>query len=183
MVVPVQQIYCYSVDEADVIDFVDRWWLAFATENGAAGLEEAAVIGHPIWEFICDQPTTRLYREIHEHVRVSGKAIDVPFRCDSPTLRRYMQLSISRQDRGHLLYESKVIRTAPQRCLAALNRSTKRSRSFLTMCSMCKRCLIEPSGWLEMEDIALRLKMDDQPTVPELRYTLCPDCSSRFSGV
>jgi hypothetical protein len=50
----------------------------------------------------------------------------------------------------------------------------------LTMCSFCKRSLIEPSGWLEMEDISLRLKMDDQPSVPELRYTVCPDCSSRY---
>ena len=180
MVAPVQQIYCYGVDEGDVVNFVDSWWLAFATENNAAELEAASVVGHSIWEFICDQPTTKLYREIHSHVRASGNAIDVPFRCDSPTLRRYMQLTISRREGGQLLYESRMIRTAPQRCMSVLKRSTKRSTSFLTMCSLCKRCLIEPSGWLEMEDIALRLKMEDQPTVPELRYTICPDCSSRY---
>jgi hypothetical protein len=180
MVAPVQQIYRYSVDAADVIDFVDRWWLAFATENGGAGLEEASVVGHTIWEFIADAPSRKLYREIHEHVRKTGRAIEVPFRCDSPALRRYMQLTIRRQGQGRLLYESRVIRTAPQRCLAVLDRSTKRSSSFLTMCSFCKRSLIEPSGWLEMEDIALRLKMDDQATVPELRYTVCPECLSKF---
>ena len=184
MVAPVQQIYRYSVDAADVIDFVDRWWLAFATENNAADLGEAAVVGRSIWDFIVDQPTTKLYRELHEQVRATGRAIDVPFRCDSRVLRRYMQLTISRQDPGRLLYESRVIRTSPQRSVAALDRSMKRSmkrsNAFLTMCSFCKRSLIGPSGWLEMEDIALQLRLDDQHAVPELRYTVCPDCSSQF---
>ena len=180
MVAPVQQIYRYGVDESDVIDFVDRWWLAYATENGAVGLEEASVVGRPIWEFIVDESTIALYREIHQRVRSTGRAIDVPFRCDSPRLRRYMQLTISRQDNGKLLYESMVIKTVPRHRLAVLDPMTKRSTSFLTMCSFCKRSLIEPSGWLEMEDIALRLRMDDQPTVPQLRYTVCPDCNNQF---
>jgi len=182
MVATAERVYRYSVDKADVIDFVDRWWLAFATENGAPGLDEATVVGRSIWDFVVDEATTKLYREIHQRVRTTGRAIEVPFRCDSPGLRRYMQLTIRPQDEWQLLYESKMIRAAPQSCPALRDRGPTRSTSSLTMCSFCKRSLLEPSGWLEMEDIALRLQMDDQPTIPELRYTVCPDCSIQFRG-
>src|SRR6056297_1489890 len=162
MVASIPQIYRYRLDRSDVIDFVDSWWLAFATENGADELNETFVVGRPIWDFIGDEPTRSLYREVYQHVRSTGQPIDIPFRCDSPTLRRYMQLTVRREKDDRLLLESKMIRTASQQGLRVLSRSARRSSSFLTMCSFCKRSLIEPAGWLEMQDIALRLKLDDQ---------------------
>jgi hypothetical protein len=176
----VQPIYRYYLDEADVVVCVDHWWLAFAKENNAAGLNESSVIGKVVWEFISDEPTRTLYKEIHDHVRSSGNPITVPFRCDSPTLKRYMQLSICKHVDGQLLYESALIRALPQRRLAVLGSTQKRSNAFLTMCSFCKRSLIEPSGWLEMENISLKLRMYDKQTVPELRYTVCPECANQL---
>ena len=179
MVAQAQPLYRYCLDEADVIVSVDHWWLAFAQENNVAGLNETSVVGQVLWEFISDEPTQALYKEIHGHVRRSGNSITVPFRCDSPTLKRYMQLSISNRDAGQLLYESTLIRAVPQRRLAVLDPEQKRSNDFLTMCSFCKRSLIEPSGWLDMENIALKLRLYEEQTVPELRYTVCPECADQ----
>ncbi len=176
----VQPVYRYCLDEANVIVCVDHWWLAFAQENNAAGLNENTVVGRALWDFIADEPTRMLYQEINDHVRASGNPIKVPFRCDSPTLQRYMQLTISKQANGKLLYESALLRAVPQRRLAVLDSQQKRSNAFLTMCSFCKRTLIEPSGWLAMEDISLNLRMYDKQTVPELRYTVCPDCANEL---
>jgi hypothetical protein len=181
MVTSVRQVYQYGVDDNDVLTYVDQWWVAFAEENRAIGLVRDSVVGHSIWEFIADEPTRQLYRELHSYVRSTGKPIQVPFRCDSPTLQRFMQLKISRGENGHLQYESTLLRTVPQRRLSILSPRTKRSNAFLTMCSVCKRSLIEPSGWIELGDISLRLRMYDQQRVPELRYTVCPDCSRRIS--
>jgi hypothetical protein len=175
-----RQTYRYELDAGDVIRAVDHWWLAFASENGAAHLNEATVVGRPLWDFISDDPTQQLYRELHERVRTMGHAIDVPFRCDSPTLRREMQLTIHRGENGVLLYESKLLKTAVQQRLPQLSHSRERSNAFLTMCSCCKRSLLEPKGWLEMEEIALRLRLYDQPSVPGLRYTVCPRCVKRY---
>lgn len=177
MVLQHQPTYSYSLDETDVIVCVDRWWMAFAKENG---LTDIAVVGRKIWDFIADQPTRDLYREIHDHVRSSGNPISVPFRCDSPTLQHYMQLTVSKHDGGQLLYRSTVVRTLLQRRVTVLDSKQKRSQAFLTMCSFCKRSLIEPSGWLEMADISLNLRMYERQTVPQLRYTVCPACVSRM---
>lgn len=180
MVVQAPPIYRYSLNEDDVITGVDHWWLAFAQENNAVSLTEKSVVGQAIWEFISDWPTRMLYKEIHERVRASGNPITIPFRCDSPTLQRHMQLTISKDDGGQILYESILVRAAPQRHLDILDQDKKRSIAFLTMCSFCKRSLIEPAGWLEMEDISLKLRLYDQQTVPSLRYTVCPECESHM---
>jgi hypothetical protein len=180
MITRLQHVYRYRLDADDVIEFVDRWWLAFASENNAGELKEPAVLGRKVWDFIADDPTEELYREIHERVRTLGKPIEVPFRCDSPTLQRFMQLTISKLDEGRLMYESKLLKTKVQGRLSALDPAKEKSEAVLTMCSFCKRALMEPSGWLELENISLKLRLYDQQKVPALRYTVCPDCSNQF---
>ena len=177
-----QQIYRYRLNEKDVIESVDDRWLAFARENGACRLNRASVVGRPIWDFIADDPTRALYGEIHQYVRCTGKSTVVPFRCDSPTLKRYMELTISKFD-GQLQYESKLTRVAAHRRMSMYDPTKERSSESLTMCSMCKRSLIEPAGWQEMEDISLRLRLHDQETVPDLNYTVCPHCTGRFNKI
>jgi len=176
-----QKSYRYRLNENDVIESVDDRWLAFARENGACRLNLASVVGRPIWDFIADAPTRTLYGEIHDYVRSTGKPTVVPFRCDSPTLKRYMELTISKFN-GQLQYESKLTRVSAHRRLSIYDRTKERSDESLTMCSMCKRSLIEPAGWQEMEDISLRLRLHDRANVPALRYTVCPQCTTRFSA-
>ncbi len=171
-----QPIYRYCVDENDVVTSVDQWWLAFAQENNASGLTESNILGRSLWDFISDDPTRTLYREIHAHVRSTGSPISIPLRCDSPTLQRFMELTISTPRDRQLLYECALIRAVPQRRLAVLDPEQKRSVGFLIMCSFCKRCLIEPAAWLELENIALKLRLYDGQTVPELIFTVCPTC-------
>ena len=179
MVTPARAVYRYRIDQDDRIVDVDTWWLAFAKENSAAELNESAVLGRSVWNFISDDPTRALYREIHRYVRCSGNPVRVPFRCDSPTLQRYMQLTISKHHDEHLQYESVLLRALPQHRLTALDPQQQRSDSVLTMCSFCKRSLIEPAGWLELENIALQLRLYHQQQVPDLRYTVCPACAEQ----
>jgi hypothetical protein len=169
-------MYRYLLDDEDSIVWVDGWWLAFAKENGAPELNETSVVGHAIWEFITGEPTKRLYEELHERVRNSGTPITVPFRCDSPTLQRHMQVTIHRDGNRRLLYESRLLRVQPQPRVRMLDMHERRSNESLTMCSCCKRSLLEPSDWLDLQNISLRLRMFDEQTVPELQYTVCPDC-------
>jgi hypothetical protein len=179
MVAPLNPTYRYVVDDADLIAEVDQWWLAFARENGTTELNADSVIGRSIWDFIAGEPTRALYRELHQYVRQTGHAVTVPFRCDSPTLQRYMQLTILRREAGGLQYESELLRVKAQRRMDTLDSCRKRSNAVLTMCSCCKRSLLEPAGWLDLEDISLRLRLFDQQTVPNLRYTVCPQCATR----
>jgi hypothetical protein len=171
----------YRVDGSDVLVWVDAWWLAFARENGAPELTEEFVLGRNLWEFVADCSTQKLYQRIHVRVRSTRKPVVLPFRCDSPTVRRHMRLTILGEDADHLLYEGMLTRVETRSPLAVLDPACPRADALLTMCSFCKRALSEPSGWLEVEDAAARLGLFEQPKAPRLSYTVCEDCSNLLS--
>ena len=148
----------------------------FAQENGAGDLTEDTVLGRPLWDFISGDATRLFYRELHDRIRRSKETIIVPFRCDSPSLQRSMRLTIRYDGDGRLLYESEILRVQPQSRLRVIDPSEPRSGSFLTVCSCCRRALLETVGWLDLFDISVRLKLYQCDAIPHLRYTICPDC-------
>ena len=169
--------YEYRVDGTDRVDWVSSNWLAFARENGAATLTESSVLGCCLWDFIADDQTRDLYQSIHSRVRELRNKVIVPFRCDSPTIRRYMQLSISgAADNDCLFYESGITRVEPRSYLAVLDPACTRTDSALWMCSCCKKILLEPHGWLEVEDVSEKLQLNHRKKLPFCQHTLCRDC-------
>jgi hypothetical protein len=172
----------YRVDAEDVMTWVDDWWLAFARENGAAELTEENVLGHSLWDFIADNVTQELYQEVHNRVRSTCRRIVLPFRCDAPTLRRHMLLTITPEDSGHLLYEGVLTHVEPCPPVDVLDPSFPRSQAVLTMCSNCKQAMVEPYGWLEIEDAVARLGLFEKPKSPRLNYTVCHGCKSVLVG-
>jgi hypothetical protein len=172
-----QQRFLYRVDANDLLVWVDSWWLAFARENGASELTEARVLGRSLWDYIADDGTRRLYREIHEQIRASGRRAVLPFRCDSPTVRRHMRLTITTGDAGRLCYESVLLLVEPRSRLRLLDRDFPRSEDLLTMCSCCKRALIESVGWLDIDEVAARLRLFERQRAPQLRHAVCPECA------
>ena len=176
MVAASDQVFRYRVDARDRIAWVDERWLAFARENGASELTEQQVVGETLWDFVDGDATRAVYDKLHRQVRQDRKPVVVPFRCDSPSLRREMQLAISPEQAGQLLYESTIVLSTPCTPVDFLDPTLPRSRSFLTMCSCCKRVLIEPDGWLEANDAAVRLKVLSVARPPQLAYDMCPAC-------
>lgn len=168
----------YRIDHADRVIWVDESWLGFARENGAAELTEASVTFHSVWKFISDDLTRKLYQKIHDKVRSTGQPFVLPIRCDSPGLFREMQLRILPQPNGELLYQSTLMNVKVRPPVVLLDRDALRAHSFLTMCSCCLNCLIEPQGWLEIEAVAQRFPGTRGQRVPQLRYTICPRCAN-----
>jgi hypothetical protein len=168
--------YRYAVNANDAITSVSPLWLAFARENGASQLTCEAVMGRSLWDFIDGVETTRLYKAIVQRVRTSILRVMVPFRCDSPTLRRYMRLEITRQPEGSVQFDGVLERVEPTTRLNLLDPAFPRSRATLTLCSCCKRALVEPYGWLEIEDVAVRLHLLEEKNAPQLRSAVCPEC-------
>ena len=175
--------YRYRVDAADVLVWVDELWLAFAKENGAPGLTREMVLGRSLWDFVVGDELCQLYREMHSRVRQSGLPAILPFRCDSPWLQRHMRLTISSEDNGQLAYESLLVSAVPQSNREVLDTWRPRSATTLAICSCCRRALLEPVGWLDLEDASVRLQLFEGHSVPTLRHTICPDCAGTLQSV
>lgn len=168
--------YRYVVNAHDVITSVSANWLAFAQENGAPDLTEQAVLGQSLWHFIDGAPTVRLYQAVLQRIRTSVPRIMLPFRCDSPALRHYMRLEISCQPQGSIQFEGLLERVEPTEWFKVLDSRAPRSHDSLTLCSFCKRALVEPRGWPEIEDAIVRLHLFEAVRSPQLRHAICPDC-------
>lgn len=176
------QSYRYCVDADDLLIEVDALWLAFARENGAAELTAASVLGRSLWDFMEGAAIRAVYEVIHKRVRSSGKSAAFPFRCDSPTLKRYMRMTITCAKADQLTYESHILRVEPQRLQVVLDANQQRSESFLTICSCCKKAMLESVGWLEIEDLALAVGILESDNIPQLCHSICPDCFKTMSS-
>ena len=177
MIASDRQRFQYRVDQDDNIVWVNSWWLAFARENDAVELANSSLVGQSLWESIADEQTRAMYRDIHERVRGNDQTRVVPFRCDSPTLKREMQLFITgTSESNDLLYEGRILRVTPTKYLSVLDTRRPRRDSFLTVCSCCKRVLLESYGWLDLEQVTEKLQLDAMQKLPSWRQTLCPRC-------
>lgn len=111
-------------------------------------------------------------------VRAELGSVDLPFRCDGPTVRREMDIRIASQSSGRFVLFSARLRTEERRdefqpLLAA---ETPRGEETLTMCGWCDRFLVE-SEWVEVEEAVARLGLFQLPALPAIDHGVCPDCT------
>lgn len=168
---------CYRVDADDVLIWTDNSWSWFARNNGATELAQSSVQGRCLWDFIADESTRRLYAQVHRRVRTTGKPLVLPVRCDSPNLKREIQMTISKEESGVLHYRCVQLRVEVQTFLAMLEPTIPRSSERLKMCSCCKKLCVEPEGWVDIEKVAAVLHLFAREVAPQLDYSVCPDCA------
>lgn len=169
-------VYQYAVNRDDVLIWVSKSWRAFARENDAPELADRSLRGVSLWVFIGDRETRGYYQRLHDGVRESKLPVTISSRCDSPTLRRDLRISLRPMRNGGILYESLVasVNVVPE--LALLSRNVRRSRQRLTLCSNCKKALIEPLGWLDLAAAGEHLPLYEKGFAPRLAYSMCPGC-------
>jgi len=168
--------YRYAIDADDRISAVDAQWLAFARDNDAAKLTEEFVLGRPLWDFVEGAPTRRLYEAVFHTVRQDKATAVVPFRCDSPTLQREMRLQIASSDGRTIHLEGVLCHTQSTPYLPLLDREVHRSTHRLTLCSLCKRALVEPLGWIALDRAVVCLRLSDVRLPPQMVQSVCPAC-------
>lgn len=168
--------YRYRVNHADELVAVDPWWLAFAQENSATELKEDFVLGRSLWQFISGEDTYRFYQDLHARIRETGEPVSLPFRCDSPTLQRHMQMIIRPSERREIEYSCRLVKVVPQREIQLLSGVHPPSEDSLALCSCCKRGLVESEGWVGLEVISERLRSIGSLSSPRTRHVVCSEC-------
>ena len=123
------QVFDYAIDPFDTIVSVSEPWVEFARENAAPELGK--VIGHSIWEYIEGKPTRDLYDVVFSRVRAQGDTIELPFRCDSPTVYRFMRLVVAPSDGGGVCFQGVLLREQEKPYEPMLDRALPRSGRVL----------------------------------------------------
>jgi hypothetical protein len=168
----------YWVDARDQLVRVNEAWDVFANENDAPDLVADRVVGRPIWACIADAGTRHLYAGLLPRVR-AGATARFSLRCDSPTMRRRLHLTVSPGQEGLVQFESVVTAIEHRPEQALLRRDLTRGLGLLTVCGWCKRVSVL-DGWVELEEAIAQLRLFDAELPPELSHGICPTCGRRL---
>lgn len=165
----------YRIDIRDHICLVSDEWNSFLRENTPFTGAFPTYLGTRLWNHLGDPTTIHLYQAMVANVRRTKKESTVPFRCDAPDRRRFMEMHISCLDDGTVEFRSVTLREETRVWVPLLDMRARFSGAMLRMCSWCKKVTLP--DWVEVEEAVHRLQLFENETVPRISHTICPSCS------
>ena len=171
------ETYDYIIDQKDVIVAVSKNWRSFADRNlgGSACLPER-IIGSSLWDHICDGETKHLYEMILHKVREHSRQAKFPFRCDSPSERRFLKLSVIPIKDGSVHFKSEIIKTESREPVELLRGDVQRSEKLIRICSMCKKIAVSETEWQEVEVAVETMGLFQKRVLPKFTHGICQCC-------
>lgn len=173
----------YELDAELRVRAVDPAWSEFAQANQAPELAVSpGPLGQPIFHYIQDATTVHLYQQLFERVLRTGHPVVFPFRCDSPELRRFLEMEIRPGPSSGLQLHTRVLRLEPRVPGTLLDRAVRRGGSPLRMCSWCKA--VDVGGrWCEVEQAVVVLRLFERELPPPITHGVCPPCQRRMEAL
>lgn len=169
-------------------------WARFAEENGGGvEVQRERVRGAPLWHFVSGIETRDFYRKCLDVLsRGQERTVSFVYRCDSPSSRREMRMSISSiwddQEIIGYLFHSQLLseRERPQVSLFSREVMLRafQANQHLPLVEICSLCLkVRAQGrndepWREAEEY-YRLGGTEQVRIS---HGLCPDCAIKWRG-
>lgn len=176
-------VFGYELDGEDRIADVDAHWLSFAAGNDAAELTRERVVGESVHVFVAGWSLSDRYARLFAALRRRGAAATLPFRCDSPDMRREMRLELAPQAGSRIRCSGRLLRSEPRPRIPLLDRRTRRNGEWLVMCSLCRRVKMPDAGWREVEDALAEPYAEPRAGLPRVSHDLCPDCDRLLQGL
>jgi hypothetical protein len=171
----------YRINRDDVFELVSDNWQLFHKQNGGADhCKKENILGSPLWKYISGTETTHLYEIMLKAVRDTKKTMKFLFRCDSPDLRRYLELTVIPLQDGAVQFHSRVIRTESREPVDILRKDVERSEELVTMCCICKKMKVADDIWEEVEQAINTLKLFDHEQLPQITHGICDDCYGTY---
>ncbi len=142
----------YAIDGNDHLLKVGEGWREFAVENdGIATLYPESVIGNSLWDYIKGDSLKQIYRELIGRVRGRDRSIEFEYRCDSPKLKRFMQMQIVGNVTDETVtFFSGTLKVEPQTYILQWS-AAHRGDQQLKRCSICNLIQTPNMQWEELE--------------------------------
>lgn len=171
--------FIHRIDADDLIEHVNEEWLEFAAENWDRR-EAERIVGMPLWEYVANSASRHVWITIVERLRGRRTTVTVPYRCDSPSVRRYMEMDLVPLAGDRVEFRSRIVREEEREPVPLLRPDVPTSDEPLLMCSWCKRVFVPP--WREVEKAAKELDLFDEPEMPKLVHSICGRCRDTLTG-
>ena len=171
----------YATDADGRLVSVDAAWCEFAQANGAPEYAEPdRLYGLPLLSFISDTTTKHVYSVLMQRVIDEREPVRIPFRCDAPALRRWMELTMTVRAGGGIDFVSRQLRAEPRIAPLAFDRAPLPHAPMLRMCSWCKNVELPRGRWDTLEQAVRELGLFGERAVPDITHGICPPCQTLF---
>jgi hypothetical protein len=170
--------FVHRINDAGEIVYVNEAWLRDAREGGAPELKLEAVLGQCLWNTIADQETRELYIALVQRVRQTGQPVRIPYRCDSPTERRSLLMTILLADEGLIEFSSRLVRAEPRPSVALLEPDAERGDDTVSICGWCNKVDVPGTGYVELEEAIGHLGLFEEMPLPRITQVACPECGA-----
>ncbi len=152
-------------------------WDGFARENNGRNMERERVIGRSIWQFIQGDATRMWLDALVSHARLTERMVVRDYRCDSPDLKRYMEMRIEPGAGGMVCLKHRLVKTEPMAPRVAYEAAPKGAQAICFRCSICNRVQVK-GRWME-GDVAVEKGLLAEMFNPRVAYGVCPDCREK----
>jgi hypothetical protein len=169
----------YELDADFRISWVDAGWSEFAIANNAPELVPSpGPLAQSALSCVADSTSALLYERLFHRVLETRMTIALPFRCDAPARRRYLNMIIEPRTPSGLRIETTLTRIEERPAITLLDRETPRGNELLRMCGWCKS--VDVSGrWCEVEDAIAELRLFERDFLPRVTHGICLRCNER----
>jgi hypothetical protein len=171
----------YRIDRENRLIDVGGDWDAFALENETPSLRREAVLGRSLLDFVTGAETRHLYEVLLGRARAGPPLRRLPFRCDSPGLRRFMEMDIASPDGAAVEYRCRVLRTEPRPPVYTVTAEAGGERT-MRMCSWCKKVHLTRDLWVEVEEAIARFGLLEDEAPPQITHGMCDACLEKLYG-
>jgi hypothetical protein len=171
----------YRVDRDNNLCYVNPTFLDFAADNEMQ-MDGSHLLGRSLWDFIADQHTVRLYRELLQQVRDEDRMVHFSYRCDSPDVKRFMHMVVTPVENDEVEFESWIRRVEPQNPKLVFEAKRVGRHKPIRVCSICRSVETEPGEWTNVSDAFARGHIPAQEHRVSVIYKVCPTCVSTISS-
>ncbi len=173
--VPIASHYC--IDSNDKIVDTSEDWNRFASSNNGEACTSEKIIGESIWNYIGGKSEAMWMKTLLDRTRLLRKSTTSNYRCDSPHLKRYIEMKLSPRDE-EICIEHTLVKTEfmlrPFHFTAPNDYHPKNKR-----CSICNRISLHHGSW-EEPDTLIAKGLIDQNIPLEVIHGICPKCSEEL---
>lgn len=170
----------HRIDRDGRIAWVNAAWTAFARDN-AAHFPAGGVLRTRLWDYIAGAETRHIHQLLMERAREMGCVLHLPYRCDSPDMRRFMEMDIVALAQGAgFEFRNRVLRLEQRAPVPLLDSVVQQPDRVIVMCNWCKRVALASGEWLEVEQAVHALGLLEEAVCPAISHGVCPDCRHRL---
>ncbi|MCB0192433.1 MAG: hypothetical protein KDJ65_10860 [Anaerolineae bacterium] len=166
----------YWLNQADEIVDVNDEWDNFALDNDGNEVVRDKVIGKPLFNFIVGESTRMFVDNLLRRARLRYQETHKFYRCDSPDVKRFMEMRIVPEDRDLLRLEHTIIRREVMTPPVYYQYSPTIKHPY-RRCSICNKVLHQ-SVWCEGSDLIRALPQSSVDAIDaiDVIYHVCPTC-------